>query len=73
MIGKGGGGYGGCVLDDCNFHECVKLDEFDESKKLIFLPPEGEFVVMNYRVTSELTRPSRYTLTSRKRQDFKSK
>ncbi len=57
VIGKGGGGYGGCVLDDCNFHECVKLDEFDESKKLVFLPPEGEFVVMNYRVTSEFDAP----------------
>jgi len=57
VIGKENGGYGGCVLDDCNFHECVRLDEFDEGKKLTFLPPEGEFVVMNYRITSEFQAP----------------
>jgi AP-4 complex subunit mu-1 len=39
------------VLDDANFHECVRLDEFEEHKSLVFVPPEGEFVLMNYRVT----------------------
>ena len=41
------------VLDDCNFHECVRLDDFETSKLLSFVPPEGEFVVLNYRCTGD--------------------
>ncbi len=45
------------VLDDANFHECVRLDEFEEQRSLVFVPPEGEFVLMNYRVTGGDIRP----------------
>lgn len=45
------------VLDDCNFHECVKLDEFESARTLHFLPPEGEFAVLNYRVTGDFRCP----------------
>ena len=56
FTGKGNG-YGAVVLDDCNFHECVKLDEFESSRTLHFLPPEGEFAVLNYRVTGDFRCP----------------
>lgn len=29
------------VLDDCNFHDCVNLEEFDEMRSLTLVPPEG--------------------------------
>ena len=52
--GKSGGrGQGGVTLDDCNFHECVRLDEFEHNRTLSFVPPDGEFAVLNYRVTNE--------------------
>merc|ERR1719300_569788 len=35
----GGSMYGVTALDDCNFHECVRLDEFDTSRTLRFYPP----------------------------------
>lgn len=38
VIGKGGS-YGSVILDDCNFHECVRLDEFESSRTLHFIPP----------------------------------
>jgi AP-4 complex subunit mu-1 len=38
VIGKGSA-YGSVVMDDCNFHECVRLDEFESSRTLHFLPP----------------------------------
>lgn len=47
------------VLDDCNFHECVRLDEFESSRTLTFLPPDGEFALLNYRVTGEFRCPFR--------------
>jgi AP-4 complex subunit mu-1 len=56
VIGKGGA-YGSVVLDDCNFHECVHLDEFESSRTLHFLPPDGEFAVLNYRVTADFRVP----------------
>jgi len=55
----GSGGYGGLLLDDCNFHECVNLDDFDGGRTLALIPPDGEFVLMNYRVTSEFRAPFR--------------
>ena len=57
IIGKsgksGGRGQDGVALDDCNFHECVRLDELEHNRTLSFVPPDGEFAVLNYRVTNE--------------------
>jgi len=58
-IGKSGNSYGSVMMDDCNFHECVNLDEFEYERVLKFTPPDGEFVVMNYRITKEATPPFR--------------
>jgi AP-4 complex subunit mu-1 len=49
----------GVILDDCNFHECVNTSEFEMSKVLRIKPPDGEFTVMNYRVTSDFQAPFR--------------
>lgn len=48
---------GSIVLDDCNFHESVQHNEFLTNKALKILPPEGEFIVMNYRITSDFNAP----------------
>lgn len=51
--------YGAVVLDDCNFNDCVNLSEFDNARTLSFRPPDGEFVVLNYRITGEFRAPFR--------------
>jgi len=56
---KGGGNYGSVVLDDCSFHDCVNLTEFESGRVLSFFPPDGEFVVLNYRLTGEYRTPFR--------------
>ncbi len=48
---------GSVVLDDCNFHESVNYSEFLVNKSLRIDPPEGEFVVMNYRITADFNAP----------------
>lgn len=58
LIGSAGA-YGQVVLDDCNFHDCIQLDEFERDRVLIFQPPDGEFTVINYRVTGEFRAPFR--------------
>ncbi|XP_020100461.1 AP-4 complex subunit mu [Ananas comosus] len=52
-------GGGTVVLDDCNFHESVHLDSFDIDRTLTLIPPDGEFAVMNYRMTQEFKPPFR--------------
>eukprot|EP00811_Abedinium_folium_P033268 NODE_6244_length_1689_cov_10.516005.p1 GENE.NODE_6244_length_1689_cov_10.516005~~NODE_6244_length_1689_cov_10.516005.p1 ORF type:complete len:347 (+),score=80.80 NODE_6244_length_1689_cov_10.516005:390-1430(+) len=52
-------GYGAVVLDDCNFHECVDLQDFANFRTLSFRPPDGEFAVMNYRITGVFRAPFR--------------
>merc|ERR1719237_1334388 len=55
----GHGGYGAVTLDDCNFHDCVNLEEFSAMRTLSFYPPDGEFAVMNYRITGDFRVPFR--------------
>ncbi|KAJ3673415.1 hypothetical protein LUZ60_006789 [Juncus effusus] len=52
---------GPVILDDCNFHESVHLDSFDMDRTLSLIPPDGEFAVMNYRMTQEFKPPFRVT------------
>lgn len=35
-------------LDDCQFHQCVKLGKFDSDRTISFIPPDGEFELMRY-------------------------
>jgi len=58
-LGGHHGGYGAVVLDDCNFHECVDLADFSDLRTLSLFPPEGEFAVMNYRITGDFRVPFR--------------
>ncbi|KAJ1612733.1 clathrin coat assembly protein AP50 [Cryptosporidium canis] len=40
------------IIDDCNFHESVNVSEFLNEKVLTLRPPEGEIIVMNYRISN---------------------
>lgn len=54
VIGRAnvGSGRPSLVFDDCNFHECLRLEEFEHDRVLSFSPPVGEFTVMNYRINA---------------------
>jgi AP-4 complex subunit mu-1 len=56
---KGPGQYGSVSVDDMNFNDCVNLSEFESSRTLSFIPPDGEFVVLNYRLTGDFAAPFR--------------
>ena len=65
--GKGGGGGGGggkkkgagVELDDVQFHRCVQLGKFDADRTITFVPPDGEFELMKYRITDNVNLPFR--------------
>jgi len=60
MIGKDNNRAGISVcVDDMNFNDCVNLAEFETARTLSFIPPDGEFVVLNYRITGEFATPFR--------------
>jgi hypothetical protein len=46
-------------LDDCAFHESVDTRDFDALRTLAITPPDGEFLVMNYRIKSDYQTPFR--------------
>lgn len=60
----GGGGHhtrrnAGVEIDDCTFHRCVRLGKFDADRTITFIPPDGEFELMRYRVTENVNLPFR--------------
>jgi AP-4 complex subunit mu-1 len=59
VVGKNSGTYGSVTVDDINFNSCVNVSEFDSARTLSFFPPDGEFIVLNYRMTGELKTPFR--------------
>lgn len=40
------------MLDDMSFHPCVRLARFERDRVLSFVPPDGTFDLMKYRVKS---------------------
>lgn len=62
---------GSVSLEDCQFHNCVKLGKFDQDRTISFIPPDGSFELMRYRATENINLPfkvqvsiSRLCLTS---------
>jgi AP-4 complex subunit mu-1 len=50
---KNKAGYDHVVLDQVNFNSSVNTSEFERDRVLSLYPVDGEFTVMNYRVTGE--------------------
>jgi AP-2 complex subunit mu-1 len=48
-------------VDDMVFHECVKLTNFANDRAIAFTPPDGEFELMRYRKTENISMP--FTIT----------
>ncbi|EFC42571.1 predicted protein [Naegleria gruberi] len=65
--------YGTVVLDYVKFSEYVDLREFEQSRVLSLYPPDGEFSVMDYRVSKEYNVPFRITPYVTKESQFKVK
>lgn len=43
-------------LHDIKFHQCVRLDAFEKDRLISFIPPDGDFELLSYRVDLQ-TRP----------------
>ena len=48
---KGKNSYNTTVeMDDLKFHKCVDLNKFESERSIDFVPPDGEFELMSYRL-----------------------
>eukprot|EP00331_Platyophrya_macrostoma_P012178 CAMPEP_0176418010 /NCGR_PEP_ID=MMETSP0127-20121128/7213_1 /TAXON_ID=938130 /ORGANISM="Platyophrya macrostoma, Strain WH" /LENGTH=440 /DNA_ID=CAMNT_0017798247 /DNA_START=249 /DNA_END=1568 /DNA_ORIENTATION=- len=63
--------YATVVLDSVNFHELADYSRFESDRILMMRPPDGEFTVMNYRVTGDITQPFRITPSIEVQSSFK--
>lgn len=41
-------------LEDIKFHQCVKLNRFESDRTISFVPPDGDFELMSYRLSTKL-------------------
>lgn len=41
-------------LEDVKFHQCVRLSRFENDRTISFVPPDGEFELMSYRLTTTI-------------------
>jgi AP-2 complex subunit mu-1 len=48
---------GGIALDDVRLHQCVRLSKFEQERAITFIPPDGEFELMSYRITENVDCP----------------
>lgn len=37
-------------MEDVKFHQCVRLSRFENDRTISFIPPDGEFELMSYRM-----------------------
>ncbi|KAK0145025.1 AP-2 complex subunit mu-A [Merluccius polli] len=57
--GKSSSGKQSIAIDDCTFHQCVRLSKFDSERSISFIPPDGEYELMRYRTTKDIILPFR--------------
>ncbi|XP_047660396.1 AP-4 complex subunit mu-1 [Tachysurus fulvidraco] len=67
-------GYGAAVrVDECSFHQTVKLDEFDTYRILKICPSQGEQTLMQYQLCDELPCPPPFRLFPTVEKDYGSR
>ncbi|CAN6644562.1 AP-1 complex subunit mu-1-I [Trichomonascus vanleenenianus] len=70
-------------MEDVKFHQCVRLSRFESDRTISFIPPDGEFELMSYRLNTNVKplilvdcriinhSSSRFELIARARAQFK--
>jgi len=53
--GRGAGRGGKAIeMEDVNFHQCVRLSKFETDRTISFIPPDGSFDLMTYRLSTQV-------------------
>jgi AP-2 complex subunit mu-1 len=46
-------------IEDLSFHRCVRLGKFDSDRSVVFVPPDGIFELLRYRIADDVNLPFR--------------
>merc|ERR1711871_796696 len=46
--------YKAVEMEDINFHQCVRLARFESDRTISFIPPDGDFELMSYRLNTQV-------------------
>ncbi len=57
IAGRGAASSKTVELEDVKFHQCVQLAKFDTERTISFIPPDGEFELMSYRLSPPAMKP----------------
>ena len=49
---SGASGKKGVEMEDIKFHQCVRLTRFESDRTISFIPPDGDFELMSYRLNT---------------------
>lgn len=52
--GRGARGRKAVDMEDIRFHQCVRLSRFENDRTISFVPPDGEFNLMHYRLNTKV-------------------
>lgn len=55
MLLHSGGKSKSVELEDVKFHQCVRLSRFENDRTISFIPPDGEFELMSYRLNTHVS------------------
>ena len=42
-------------MEDVKFHQCVRLSKFEDDRTISFIPPDGTFELMSYRLNTQVS------------------
>eukprot|EP00923_Selenidium_pygospionis_P033261 GHVN01058512.1.p1 GENE.GHVN01058512.1~~GHVN01058512.1.p1 ORF type:complete len:340 (-),score=28.19 GHVN01058512.1:168-1187(-) len=54
---SGKSGQRSIAMDDVRCHQCVRLGRFESHRTITFIPPDGKFKLMEYRITENVHIP----------------
>ncbi|EPY30787.1 AP-1 complex subunit mu [Angomonas deanei] len=49
-------------MDDLKFHQCVKMNTFENERIISFIPPDGKFELLRYRLNKTIKPPIQLTV-----------
>jgi len=52
--GRNAGSNKAIEMEDVSFHQCVQLSNFEHDRTISFIPPDGEFELMTYRLNTQI-------------------
>lgn len=55
FVSPSGGKSKSVELEDVKFHQCVRLSRFENDRTISFIPPDGEFELMSYRLNTHVS------------------